>query len=49
MGWPDAFPAADAGLKQALPGRSPKELLALAEAWRPWRSYAVMNLWNAPV
>ena len=47
MGWPDAFPAADAGLKKALPGRTPGELRALAEAWRPWRSYAVMNLWNA--
>jgi len=47
MGWPDAFPAADAGLRKALPGRTPGELRALAEAWRPWRSYAVMNLWIA--
>ncbi|MDL2295149.1 DNA-3-methyladenine glycosylase, partial [Ruminococcaceae bacterium OttesenSCG-928-D13] len=47
MEWPDAFLETDAGIKKALPGRSPKELLALAEAWRPWRSYATMNLWNS--
>lgn len=47
MGWPDAFLETDAGIKKALPGRSPKELLAIAEAWRPWRSYATVNLWNA--
>lgn len=31
----------------ALPNHSPKELLALSESWRPWRSYATMNLWNS--
>ncbi len=45
MGWPDAFLETDAGVKHALPDRTPKERLALAERWRPWRSYAVMNLW----
>ncbi len=45
MGWPDAFLETDAGVKHALPGYTPKELLALAEQWRPWRSYAVVNLW----
>ncbi|MCI9156988.1 MAG: helix-turn-helix domain-containing protein [Lawsonibacter sp.] len=45
MGWPDAFLETDAGVKHALPDRSAKELLALAERWRPWRSYAVVNLW----
>lgn len=45
MGWPDAFLETDAGVKHALPGKSAKELLALAERWRPWRSYAVVNLW----
>ena len=45
MGWPDAFLETDAGVKRAPPGRSSKELLALAERWRPWRSYAVVNLW----
>lgn len=46
MEWPDAFLETDAGIKHALPGYSSKELLALAEAWRPWRSYATVNLWN---
>ena len=49
---PDAFPAADLGLMRVialLEGRqpSPKELLARAEAWRPWRAYAAQHLWAA--
>ncbi|MDL2260090.1 helix-turn-helix domain-containing protein [Deltaproteobacteria bacterium OttesenSCG-928-K17] len=48
MQWPDSFLETDAGVKKALPGHSAKELTALAEAWRPWRSYATINLWNAP-
>lgn len=47
---PDAFPAADIGLMRALDhgaGRpSPAELLARAEAWRPWRAYAALHLWT---
>lgn len=46
MEWPDAFLETDAGVKRALGARPPKELLAMAEAWRPWRSYATVNLWN---
>lgn len=46
MGWPDAFPYTDYGVKKALEPRTPKEILDLAEAWRPWRSYATINLWN---
>ncbi len=47
---PDAFPAADVGLMRALEdetGRrpTPVELLARAEAWRPWRAYAAQHLW----
>lgn len=45
--WPDAFPHTDYGVKKALEGRSPKEILALAEKWRPWRAYATINLWNS--
>ena len=45
MGWPDAFLETDAGVKHDLPDKSAKELLVLAERWRPWRSYAVVNLW----
>ncbi len=47
MGWPDSFLETDIGVKHALPGYSQKEMLELAEQWRPWRSYAVISLWNA--
>lgn len=47
MGWPDAFLETDIGVRHALPNYTPKEMLALAEKWRPWRSYAVINLWNS--
>lgn len=46
MEWPDAFLETDAGVKKALAPRTPKEMLQMAEAWRPWRSYATVNLWN---
>ncbi|MEA4969983.1 MAG: AlkA N-terminal domain-containing protein [Candidatus Pelethousia sp.] len=46
MQWPDAFLETDAGIKNALPDYTPKERLKMAEAWRPWRSYATINLWN---
>ncbi|HSI60621.1 MAG TPA: Ada metal-binding domain-containing protein [Ideonella sp.] len=49
LAWPDAFPASDVGVTRALGGVSPAEARRLAEAWRPWRSYAVMRLWQAPV
>jgi AraC family transcriptional regulator of adaptative response / DNA-3-methyladenine glycosylase II len=45
--WPDAFLETDAGIKKALHPATSKELLNMAEAWRPWRSYATINLWNA--
>ncbi|MFO0864807.1 MAG: DNA-3-methyladenine glycosylase, partial [Gemmataceae bacterium] len=44
--WPDAFPHQDLGLRTALGGCSAKDALRLAEAWRPWRAYAAMHLWN---
>lgn len=47
MGWSDAFLETDAGVKKALAEYTPSERLALAEAWRPWRSYATVNLWNS--
>jgi AraC family transcriptional regulator of adaptative response / DNA-3-methyladenine glycosylase II len=46
LGWPDAFPHGDLGLLRALDETSPARLHTLAETWRPWRSYAVMHLWN---
>ena len=49
----DAFPAADIGLLRALEtgGRRPRpaELDAFSQSWRPWRAYAAMHLWTAPI
>ena len=47
MGWTDAFVPTDYGVKKALAPHSETELPALAEAWRPWRSDATVNLWNS--
>lgn len=47
MGWTDAFLETDAGIKKALAPLSAKEMLKLAEPWKPWRSYASINLWNS--
>ncbi|MDI9370927.1 MAG: 3-methyladenine DNA glycosylase 2 [Synergistaceae bacterium] len=47
FGLSDAFPHTDLGVRKALEGMSNKEILSLGEAWRPWRSYAVINLWNS--
>jgi len=47
MGWPDAFLETDHGVRKALAPRTAREIAALAEAWRPWRSYAMINLWNS--
>jgi AraC family transcriptional regulator of adaptative response / DNA-3-methyladenine glycosylase II len=44
--WPDAFPAGDLGLLKAVGASSPRQLLELAAAWRPWRAYAAMYLWQ---
>jgi len=45
--WPDAFPAGDLGLVKASGLKSAKALQAAAEAWRPWRAYAAMHLWES--
>jgi len=51
LGDPDVFLPGDLGVRRALeklgqPG-DPNSASALAEAWRPWRSYAVQHLWGA--
>lgn len=50
LGHPDAFPAEDLVLQRALPNDgsrlSAKALREQAEAWRPWRAYAVIHLWR---
>jgi AraC family transcriptional regulator of adaptative response / DNA-3-methyladenine glycosylase II len=43
---PDAFPSSDLGLLRALDLNSARELERRAEAWRPWRAYAAVHLWN---
>lgn len=47
LGDPDAFPASDLGLLKASGISSPRRLEELAEAWRPWRSYAALHLWES--
>jgi AraC family transcriptional regulator, regulatory protein of adaptative response / DNA-3-methyladenine glycosylase II len=46
LGDPDAFPSSDLGLLRSLELRRASELEAIAEAWRPWRAYAAIHLWN---
>jgi AraC family transcriptional regulator of adaptative response / DNA-3-methyladenine glycosylase II len=47
LGWPDAFPHTDYGVRKALPNRTPQEILALSRKWSPWRSYATVLLWRS--
>jgi AraC family transcriptional regulator of adaptative response / DNA-3-methyladenine glycosylase II len=44
--WPDAFPKEDIAVRKRLGGVTAKEADLLSQAWRPWRSYAVMHLWR---
>lgn len=50
LGHPDAFPAEDLVLQRAVPvdgsRLGAKALAARAQAWRPWRGYAVIHLWR---
>ena len=47
--WPDAFPAGDVALHKALDVQGHKHPARAAgeasQAWRPWRSYAVLRAW----
>ena len=47
--WPDAFPAGDVALHKALgvlgSKTAAKEVEAMSQAWKPWRSYAVVRAW----
>jgi AraC family transcriptional regulator of adaptative response / DNA-3-methyladenine glycosylase II len=49
---PDAFMATDLGIRRAaqalgLPDE-PARLSLLSDAWRPWRSYAMVHMWAMP-
>jgi AraC family transcriptional regulator of adaptative response / DNA-3-methyladenine glycosylase II len=48
LGHPDVFLPTDIGIRDALRliGRDPAGAADLAEAWRPWRSYAQLHLWQ---
>ncbi|MDB5899960.1 MAG: DNA-3-methyladenine glycosylase 2 family protein [Ramlibacter sp.] len=47
--WPDAFPSGDVALHKALGVQHLKnparEAQAASQAWKPWRSYAVIRAW----
>ncbi|MDP9046360.1 MAG: hypothetical protein M3O01_16290, partial [Pseudomonadota bacterium] len=50
LGWPDAFPPDDVAVRKAM-GQlfghcTPREARLRAQAWQPWRAYAVLRLWN---
>ena len=42
LAWPDAIPETDLFVRRALESGAARSV----EAWKPWRSYAVMHLWN---
>jgi AraC family transcriptional regulator of adaptative response / DNA-3-methyladenine glycosylase II len=53
VGYPDAFPASDLGLRRALAARferdvSGRDAESLSGAWSPWRALAATHLWFAP-
>ncbi len=47
--WPDAFPKEDIAVRNRLGVVTAKDAEALSQAWRPWRSYAVMHLWRMAI
>jgi len=47
LAWPDAYPHTDLGVMKALGTKDARRVLEAGEAWRPWRAYAVMHLWNS--
>lgn len=50
LGDPDVFLPTDVGVRRGAErlglGSSPAEIDEVATTWRPWRSYALMYLWN---
>ncbi len=49
LGDKDAFPAADLGVLKAMANADVprREIVARADAWRPWRAYATLHLWES--
>lgn len=50
LAWPDAWPPQDVALLNAMKlpntAKGQREADAIAETWRPWRSYAVLHTWR---
>ncbi|MDX1983712.1 MAG: AlkA N-terminal domain-containing protein [Bryobacteraceae bacterium] len=46
---PDAFPSSDLGLLKSSGAASPAQLEAASGAWRPWRAYAALYLWQVTI
>jgi AraC family transcriptional regulator of adaptative response / DNA-3-methyladenine glycosylase II len=48
LGHPDVFLPTDIGVRNAIAGlgHDPAAVIADSDTWRPWRSYALMHLWN---
>lgn len=46
LGEPDAFPSGDLVLRRMAGDCTSRELDLMSSAWRPWRAYAVMLLWQ---
>lgn len=46
--WPDAFPKEDIAIRNNLGGVTAKQAEEISQAWRPWRSYAVLHIWRNP-
>jgi AraC family transcriptional regulator of adaptative response / DNA-3-methyladenine glycosylase II len=46
LGEPDAIPSSDLALQRALGLANSHDFSKRAEAWRPWRAYAAMYLWE---
>jgi AraC family transcriptional regulator of adaptative response / DNA-3-methyladenine glycosylase II len=44
--WQDAFPWGDIAVRNSLGGVTATRAEEIAQAWRPWRSYATLHLWQ---
>lgn len=44
--WPDAFPKEDIAIRNKLGGVSAKQAETMSQSWSPWRSYAVLHIWQ---
>jgi AraC family transcriptional regulator of adaptative response / DNA-3-methyladenine glycosylase II len=47
LAWPDAFPHPDVAVLKAMKAARGRAAVERAQAWRPWRAYAVLHLWKS--